>query len=154
MLSLIIPSFLTGQIVIDQAGDDWRSFVDSSLRIIEKNDPEKRSLLDSVCEKITFWNGDFSSCEGEKDKKGTITIAAGDIKMGNLNVSVALVHESLHLYFMKRGIEMNIDQEEIFCYRYEIDFLRKFEEVDRFLLIHAMDQIEKRMEMIETKPKK
>lgn len=154
MLLFCVPSFLGSQISVDQAGDDWRSFIDSSLRIIGERDAEKRNLLDSVCERITFWNGNFSSCEGEKDKKGTITVSASDIKLGHNNVAVALVHESLHLYFMKRGLVLDNNQEEILCYRYEIDFLRRFEIPDRFLIIHAMDQIEKRVEMIETKTKK
>jgi len=154
LLSLVVPSFCFSQIQIDQAGDDWRSFIDSSLRIIKNRDPEKYDLIDTVCRRITMWNGDFSSCEGKVGEKGEIVISSRDIKLGYYNVSTALVHESLHLYFMKRGIELDENKEEILCYRYEIDFLRHLESPDKFLIIHAMDQIEKRMEILETNQQK
>ncbi len=64
ILSFIISTSSRAQIHIDQAGDDWRSFIDSSLRIVKSKDPEKYALIDSVCKSITMWNGDFSSCEG------------------------------------------------------------------------------------------
>ena len=129
------------QIVIDKAGDGWDLRADSALTIIRQTDTTAYKLVLRVCNKITFWSGNYSTNEGSKDAKGSIVISSTDARAKSLNnLAAVIVHESLHLYLRYRGVQES-PREEILCYSYEYDFLRKIPNVEQYLLDHCLRQI-------------
>jgi hypothetical protein len=142
LILLTLPNFLFSQIVIDKAGDGWDSKIDSALQLIKKTDIEKYQLLDSVCGKVEFWSSGFSSNEGSYGKKGTILVAVKDVQLNSINnLAVVLVHESLHLHVLQKGFIIIPEQEEAWCYRYELDFINKLHNPEPWLKQHAITQL-------------
>ena len=141
-LILITPTICFGQIKIDKAGDGWDLKIDSALSLIQTVDLQKYQLLDSVCQEVSFWVSKFSSNELTKEGVGRIYVATGDVKLGSLNnLAVVLVHESLHLYFLRKGIKMSPLEEENLCYRYELEFIEKLTNVEPWLKENTLKQI-------------
>jgi hypothetical protein len=68
---MILPLF--GQIQVDKAGDGWDQKIDSAISLIRETDPEKYSLLESNCSKVSFWVSDFSSNEITQKKRESST---------------------------------------------------------------------------------
>ena len=142
LILLALPSLLLSQIVIDKAGDGWDSKIDSALQLIKKTDIEKYQLLDSVCGKVEFWSSGFSSNEGKYGEKGIILVAVKDVKLNSINnLAVVLVHESLHLHVLQKGYIIIPEQEEAWCYRYELDFIDKLSNPEPWLKQHAITQL-------------
>ena len=142
LILLTLPSLLLSQIVIDKAGDGWDSKIDSALQLIKKTDIEKYQLLDSVCGKVEFWSSGFSSNEGKYDEKGIILVAVKDVKLNSINnLAVVLVHESLHLHVLQKGYIIIPEQEEAWCYRYELDFISKLPNPEPWLKQYAITQL-------------
>ena len=142
LILLTLPSLLLSQIVIDKAGDGWDSKIDSALQLIKKTDIEKYQLLDSVCGKVEFWSSGFSSNEGKYGEKGIILVAVKDVKLNSINnLAVVLVHESLHLHVLQKGYIIVPEQEEAWCYRYELDFIDKLHNPEPWLKQHAITQL-------------
>ena len=142
LILLTLPSLLLSQIVIDKAGDGWDSKIDSALQLIKKTDIEKYQLLDSVCGKVEFWSSGFSSNEGKYGEKGIILVAVKDVKLYSINnLAVVLVHESLHLHVLQKGYIIIPEQEEAWCYRYELDFISKLPNPEPWLKQHAITQL-------------
>lgn len=138
-LLLFLPLSGYSQISIDKAGDGWHLKIDSALTLISQYDSAKYELLNSVCSKIEFWNGCYSTNDGEE----VIIVAAEDVKLGSINnLASVLIHESLHLYLMDRGVEVLSNVEENYCYRYELEFLKKLPNPEPWLISHAIEQIE------------
>lgn len=133
---------LSGQIRVDKAGDGWDLKVDSAIVLIKEADPAKYSLLTSVCSNVSFWVSDFSSCDLEEGG-GRIYIAAKDVKLNSVNnLASVLVHESLHIYFLKNQITLDPSKEENYCYRYELEFVNKLPNPESWLKSHVIQQIE------------
>ncbi len=142
LILLTLPSLLLSQIVIDKAGDGWDLKIDSALQLIKKTDIEKYQLLDSVCGKVEFWSSGFSSNEGKYGEKGIILVAVKDVKLNSINnLAVVLVHESLHLHVLQKGYIIIPEQEEVWCYRYELDFINKLHNPEPWLKQHAITQL-------------
>ena len=142
LILLTLPSLLLSQIVIDKAGDGWDSKIDSALQLIKKTDIEKYQLLDSVCGKVEFWSSGFSSNEGKYGEKGIILVAVKDVKLNSINnLAVVLVHESLHLHVLQKGYIIIPEQEEAWCYRYELGFIDKLKNPEPWLKQHAIRQL-------------
>ena len=142
LILLTLPSLLFSQIIIDKAGDGWDKKVDSALQLIKKTDIEKYQLLDSVCGKVEFWSSGFSSNEGKYGEKGIILVAVKDVKLNSINnLAVVLVHESLHLHVLQKGYIIIPEQEEAWCYRYELDFISKLPNPEPWLKQHAITQL-------------
>jgi hypothetical protein len=142
LILLTLPSLLLSQIIIDKAGDGWDSKIDSALQLIKKTDIEKYQLLDSVCGKVEFWSSGFSSNEGKYGEKGIILVAVKDVKLNSINnLAVVLVHESLHLHVLQKGYIIIPEQEEAWCYRYELDFIDKLHNPEPWLKQHAITQL-------------
>ena len=142
LILLTLPSLLLSQIVIDKAGDGWDSKIDSALQLIKKTDIEKYQLLDSVCGKVEFWSSGFSSNEGKYGEKGIILVAVEDVQLNSINnLAVVLVHESLHLHVLQKGYVIIPEQEEAWCYRYELDFIDKLPNPEPWLKQHAITQL-------------
>ena len=142
LILLTLPSLLFSQIKIDKAGDGWDSKIDSALQLIKRTDIEKYQLLDSVCGKVEFWSSDFSSNEGKYGEKGIILVAVKDVQLNSINnLAVVLVHESLHLHVLQKGYIIIPEQEEAWCYRYELDFIDKLPNPEPWLKQHAITQL-------------
>ena len=140
-LFLAVPCF--AQIKIDKAGDGWDLKVDSAIQLIKKVDIDKHKLLDTNCSQVSFMISPYSSCQIE-DGKGHIYIAVDDLKLNSINnIAVVLVHESLHLYIAKKGINMIPEKEETFCYMYELSFINKLQNPEPWLIEHAVNNIKK-----------
>lgn len=145
----IVASFLVwffslscfSQPIIHPAGDGWHIRVDSALSHIKKHDPQKYHLLVEVCDEIEFWSSDFSS-NNMLDGTGKIYVSNGDMKIESINnLACVLVHESLHLYFLKRGIKTSKKEEERLCYLYELELLNKIPGAEPWLIQHTKNKI-------------
>ena len=137
---LVTPLF--GQIQIDKAGDGWDLKIDSALSLIKKVDSEKYNFLDTTCSQVSFWISKFSSCEFESGK-GRIYVSTKEFKLNSINnLACVLVHESLHLYFLKNKIVLDAKQEENYCYRYELELANKLPNPEPWLKNHILRQIE------------
>ena len=145
LLSIILflfPSISFSQIKVDKAGDGWDKKIDSALTLIQKTDIEKYQLIDSVCNKVEFWSSGFSSNDGSYGNKGTILVAVKDVKLNSINnLAVVLVHESLHLHVLQKGYIIAPEQEEAWCYRYELTFIDKLNNPEPWLKQHAIRQL-------------
>jgi hypothetical protein len=137
-LILLFPISCYSQISIDKAGDGWDLKVDSAITLIKKVDPEKARVLDSVCNRIEFWQGGFSTNSGTYGNKGTILVSVKDVNLNSINnLAAVLVHESLHLLFLQKGIVLTLTKEEMYCYRYEYEFILKLDNPEPWLIQHA-----------------
>jgi len=135
---LFAANLAFGQIKIDKAGDGWDLKVDSAIQLIKETDYEKAIVLDSVCNKVEFWQGSFSTNEGSYRNKGTILVSVKDVKLNSINnLAAVLVHESLHLLFLKKGMVLSPGKEEMYCYRYELEFILKLKDPEPWLIQHA-----------------
>ena len=142
LILTLLPNFLLSQIKIDKAGNGWDLKIDSALQLIKRTDIEKYRLLDSVCGKVEFWSSGFSSNEGKYGEKGIILVAVKDVKLNSINnLAVVLVHESLHLHVLQKGYIIIPEQEEAWCYRYELDFIDKLSNPEPWLKQHAITQL-------------
>ena len=138
LILLILPNFLFSQIKIDKAGDGWDLKIDSALNTIKQYDSTKYQLLLNVCDKVEFWNGCYSTNDGNK----SIVVSVGDVKLGSINnLAAVIVHESLHLYAVQAPMVWGDKVEENMCYRYELSFLEMLPEVEPWLWVHTMQQI-------------
>jgi hypothetical protein len=141
LVILSIPCF--SQIKIDKAGDGWDLKVDSAIQLIKEVDIDKYHVLETNCYQVSFMISPYSSCELE-DSLGHIYIAVNDIKLNSINnIAVVLVHESLHLYIVKKGIKLIPEQEETYCYMYELNFIKKLKNPEPWLIKHALNNINK-----------
>jgi hypothetical protein len=59
-----LPLIASAQIKIDKAGDFWEMYVDSALKKIKIIDSNYYTRIVEVCDQVSFWNNNFSSCEG------------------------------------------------------------------------------------------
>ena len=142
ILILFIPLTSLAQIKIDKAGDFWDLKVDSALNKIKLIDSVYYSHILQVCDTVSFWAGNFSSCYGTYGKKGTIIISSKDMRSNDIDdICAVLVHESLHLKILMMGMEMDGNNEEALCYSYEKSFLLKVPGVNEYLIKHADDMI-------------
>jgi len=141
LLLFLIPFTSSGQIRIDKAGDGWDLKIDSALIVIKQTDLQKSQLLDSVCQEVSFWISNFSSNE-LIGKEGRIYVSTKDVKLGINNLACVLVHESLHLYFLRKGVQMTPAEEENYCYRYELEFIEKLINPEPWLKENALKHIQ------------
>lgn len=113
-----------GQIKIDQVGDDWQTQVESALDLIKKTDTNTYHFVLRHCKKISFWNGEFSTVEGEY----TITISQGDMKLNSIeNIACIIVHESKHLEIIQSKYNLPLLYEEYICYLWELLFIESLQ---------------------------
>jgi hypothetical protein len=139
---LFLNNLAYSQIKVDKAGDGWQLKIDSALQLIKEVDIEKYQLIDSVCDRVEFWSSGFSSNEGSYGGKGTILVAVKDVQLNSINnLAVVLVHESLHLHVLQKGYIVAPEQEEAWCYRYELTFIDKLKNPEPWLKQHAIKQL-------------
>lgn len=129
-------------IIIDKAGDNWDYQVHEALNLIKKTDINAYNKLNNVCYKITFWSGGYSTNEFSNGK-GVIVISVKDAQYNSINnIAAIIIHESEHLHYRKQNLPILVN-EELYCYLYEYNFLKKIYNVEPFLLKHCEEQIKK-----------
>ena len=57
------------------------------------------------------------------------------------NIAAIIVHESKHLFLLKINTRLTPSDEELLCYRYELDFLGKIPNVEVWLIDNAKKRI-------------
>ncbi len=68
--------------------------------------------------------------------------AVKDVQLNSINnLAVVLVHESLHLHVLQKGYIVAPEQEEAWCYRYELTFIDKLKNPEPWLKQHAIKQL-------------
>ena len=128
-----IPVF--SQVQIDDVGDGWKLKIDSAITLIKKTDPVAYKQVSDNCDHITYWMGNFSSTQDSS----TILISTKDMKIGSVNnLACIIVHESHHLYLKRNKIKMPVKNEELECYMYEYEFLKKIPNPEDWLTIHVI----------------
>ena len=138
MILLMFWSSSFSQIRIADVGDGWKGKVEQALDTIKKYDTQKYYLIMENCSNIAYWNGGFSTTEGDS----TITIPAIEMNNGNIyNISAILVHETIHLYFKGTKFNLNPNTEEVIAYQHELEFLEKIPCVDPWLIENAKNKI-------------
>jgi hypothetical protein len=85
---------------------------------------------------IDMWLSAFSSCDTK-----VIYISRNDVLLGVQNVAAVLVHESQHLWIWNSKIDLSKPDEEIMCYKYELEFLNKIPNCKKYLKKHAINAI-------------
>ena len=141
-LSFLLIAPLFGQIQVDKAGDGWDQKIDSAISLIRETDSAKYSLLESNCSKVSFWVSDFSSNEITPVERGIIYISTKEIGLNSVNnLAAVLVHESLHLYLARKETNFPVEKEENYCYKYELEFIRKLPNPEPWLVQHTQEQI-------------
>ena len=134
---LISPLLAFSQIRIDDVGDGWKGLVEQALKVIETTDTAKYNLITQYCTQITYGLQPFSTIESDH----VIILPTAEMKKGIVNdIAAAIVHESLHLYFIHNSIKASEQTEEAICYAYELEFLKQIPGVEQFLLDHALRQ--------------
>lgn len=132
-----IPFISFSQIRIDDVGDGWKGLVEQALKVIETTDSTKYELVTRYCTQISYGLQPFSTTEGGH----VIILPTTEMKKGIVNdIAAAIVHESLHLYFVHNSIGATEQVEEAICYAYELEFLKQIPGVEQFLLDHAFKQ--------------
>ena len=135
---LLFTTSSFGQIKIADVGPNWKNRVDSALILIKKYDSQKYNLLLKHCKTIGFSNLKFSTIEGDN----TIILSTYDVSGGSINnIASAIVHESAHLFFVESGFFSTYLEEEKFCYSYELDFLLKIPNCEKYLINNAYKNI-------------
>lgn len=126
---------LFSQILVDDVGDGWKSQVDSALMLIKKTSPEHWNEVSEYCNHITFWIGDFSTTTDT----ATVMISTKDMRIGSVNnLACIIVHEVHHLYILKTGRVLKPEEEELICYLWENEFLKKVPGAEEWLKRHVI----------------
>lgn len=132
-----IPFLSFSQIRVDDVGDGWKVLVEQALKVIETTDTAKYNLVTRYCTQISYGLQSFSTTESGH----VIILPVAELKKGIVNdIAAAIVHESLHLYFVHVHIALEESAEEALCYAYELEFLKQIPGVEQFLLDHALRQ--------------
>lgn len=138
MIFLMFWSSSFSQIRIADVGDGWKGKVEQALDTIKKYDIQKYCLIMENCSNVAYWNGGFSTTEGDS----TITIPTIEMKNGNVyNIAAILVHETIHLYFKRLKFNILPNIEEVIAYQHEFEFLETIPCVDPWLIENAKNKI-------------
>lgn len=134
---VFFPLLLSSQIKVLDVGDEWKSKIDQAIKVIKKYDTPKYSILIKECKQIDFGLISYATNDGNE----TIILPVEVLQRGCINdIAACLVHESLHLRLNKLT-KVHDDQEEVVCYKWELDFLQHIPNVERWLIANAEYQI-------------
>ena len=137
-LVLLFPLLLSSQITIPNVGDGWKTKVQQAIEVIKKYDSHKYNVLIYECKQIDFGLASFATSDG----KSTIILPVEVLNRGCINdIAACLIHESLHMQFFKAGNKLDGDYEEALCYKWELDFLERIPNVEKWLISNAQYQI-------------
>ena len=137
IILVLFPILLSSQIKVIDVGDGWKSKIDQAIKVIEKYDSPKYSVLIKECKQIDFGLLSYSTNDGN----GTIILPVEVLQRGCINdIAACLVHEALHLR-LTRLTKVHDDTEEVVCYKWELDFLQHIPNVEDWLINNAKYQI-------------
>lgn len=137
LLLIFFSHSINAQIKIDVVGDNWELVVHKSLNLIRDTDSTTYEFVNTHCNHIGFWNGSFSSTEGN-----SIFLTTTEIRNGNINnIACAIVHESKHIELYNKNLTES--EEECICYLYELDFILKLKNIDLFLIDNIQRNLNK-----------
>lgn len=137
-LILLFPLLLNSQIKIIDVGDGWKSKVLAAIKVIQKYDIHKYHILMYECKQIDFGLVTYATSDGNS----LIILPVEVMDRGCINdIAACLVHESLHIQFFKAGNKLDGDYEEALCYKWELDFLQRIPNVEKWLISNAQYQI-------------
>jgi len=132
---IFITGSLFSQITIDDVGDGWKSKVESALELIKITSPDHFAEVQRNCSRITFWIGNFSTTTDSS----TVMICRKDININSINnLACVIIHESHHLYIQKNNIVLSSAKEELDCYYYEMEFVKKLPNPEEWLVKHII----------------
>jgi len=138
VLVLLFTFSVNAQIQILDIGPEWKSKIEKAIRVIEKYDPAKYQILIQECKQIDFGLGSFATSDGNS----VIVLPVEVMNRGCINdIAACLVHESLHMQFFKAGNKLDGDYEEVLCYKWELDFLQRIPNVEKWLISNAQYQM-------------
>ena len=131
---ILLPLFLNSQIKIIDVGEGWKSKVEQAIRVVQKYDSTKYKVLIHECIQIDFGLISFATNDGNN----VIILPVEILKRGCINdIAACLVHESRHIQLYKLGKKLSENEEEILCYRWELDFLQHIPNVETWLIQNA-----------------
>jgi hypothetical protein len=134
---------VSSAIVVDQAGDNWKSKVDSALVKIQQTDTATWQFVTENVSHISFWNGSFSTTEIDNNGKWSIVISASDIRLNSVNnIACVIVHESYHINIAKQHINLNDCEEELAAYTYEQSFQTKLPDLESWISTSTLRWLE------------
>ena len=137
-LILLFPLLLNSQIKIIDVGDGWKSKVLAAIKVVQKYDIHKYHILMYECKQIDFGLFPFATSDGNS----LIVLPVEVMDRGCINdIAACLVHESLHMQLFKAGNKLDEDYEEALCYKWELDFLQRIPNVEKWLISNAQYQI-------------
>jgi hypothetical protein len=138
ILFLLLPYVSFGQIKVDEVGDGWKGKVDSALAIIKEYDQSSYSEVNTYCNHISFWLGNFSTTQCPS----SIIIAVDDIKINSTNnLACLIVHETVHLKLHAKKVNISGNREELIAYTIERSFAEKIPNIEPWILRHIDNQI-------------
>ena len=127
-----------GQIKIPDAGDNWKSFVDSAILLVKETDSASYEILVNSCKDIEFALTPYSSTH----PPNTIVISVRDMRTRSVNnIACVLVHESLHLHLHKNKPGLQPEEEEYLSYVHEYNFICKLKSVEDWLFKNAINML-------------
>jgi hypothetical protein len=136
ILVLFISNNIYSQIALPVTASQYTKTIDSAITLIKITDTTVYNRLDSMVDVIDMWLSAFSSCDTK-----VIYISRNDVLLGVQNVAAVLVHESQHLWIWHSNINLSKQDEEIMCYKYELAFLDKIPNCEKYLKKHAINAI-------------
>jgi len=143
LLYLLLLSMVSSAIVVDQAGDNWKSKVDSALIKIQQTDTTTWQFVTENVSHISFWNGSFSTTEIDNNGKWSVVISASDIRLNSVNnIACVIVHESYHINIAKQRINLNDCEEELAAYTYEQSFQTKLPDLESWISTSTLRWLE------------
>jgi hypothetical protein len=143
LLYLLLLSMVSSAIVVDQAGDNWKSKVDSALVKIQQTDTTTWQFVTENVSHISFWNGSFSTTEIDNNGKWSVVISASDIRLNSVNnIACVIVHESYHINIAKQHINLNDCEEELAAYTYEQSFQTKLPDLELWISTSTLRWLE------------
>ena len=132
---ILITGSLFSQITIDDVGDGWKLKVDSALTLIKNITPDYYKEVSEYCKHVTYWMGGFSTTQDSS----TVMISTKDIRLNSINnLACLIIHETHHLYILNKDIKLSEPKEELECYLWEFNFLKKIPDSEYWLKAHVI----------------
>jgi hypothetical protein len=138
LLLFILPLTTYSQIKVDDVGDGWKGKVDSALALIKEYDPYAYEQVLKHCDHITYWIGSHSTSQ----YPSSIVIAVRDMNINSINnIACIIVHETVHLKFHNKEIDISGNREELIAYAIEKNFAKRIPGIEPWILTHIDKQI-------------
>ena len=150
-IGLLFTTTVSGQITVDQAGDNWKSLVDSALVRIKETDSVTWKFVSDNVSHISFWNGTFSTTELDNRGEWSVVVSSHDIRLHSVNnIACVIVHESYHIYIAKQKLNLTVCEEELAAYTFEQTFQTKLPDLESWIDISTLHWLELYKHRIKT----